>query len=288
MYQLLFALIRLVTLLPLRVLYLFSDISYPLIYYVFGYRKTVVRTNLMKSFPEKPEKEIRKIERRFYRYFCDLFIETLSEMHMSKQEILKRIDIGNVEPIVEQLKSGRSVMLMTAHYGNWEWASVLSLVFPEDNKLHSIYKKLRNPKFDALMLELRTKFTGMNIEKNDLLRSMVNMKKEGIVGVFGMISDQSPSGKGAHYWTTFLNQDTPVLLGTEQLAKKFDYPVFYIHINRVRRGYYKCEYHLISLEPKQTTEHEITDAYIRILENGIKAAPEFWLWTHKRWKFSRN
>lgn len=288
MFNILYAFIWLITWLPLRVLYLFSDFFFLIIYYIVGYRKKVVRTNLEKSFPKKTKKEILRIERRFYRYFCDLFVETLYEMHMSQKEILRRIDLGNVDPVLEQYKNGKSVMLMTAHYGNWEWASAISLILPKENPLHSIYKQLKSNKFDSLMFELRSKFTGKNIEKKDLLRIMVRMKNEGKVAMFGMISDQTPNIKNAHYWTKFLNQDTPAVLGTEQLAKKFDYPVFYLHINRIKRGYYKCDYHLISLEPKQTTEFEITETYMRILEKEIEAAPEYWLWTHRRWKYQRN
>ncbi|HEY5591278.1 MAG TPA: lysophospholipid acyltransferase family protein [Paludibacter sp.] len=288
MYNILYAFIWIITWLPLRVLYLFSDFFYLIIYYLAGYRKRVVRKNLENSFPKKTKKEILLIERRFYRYFCDLFVETVYEMHMSKNEILRRIDLGNVEPILEQYKKGKSVMLMTAHYGNWEWASALSLLLPNENPLHSIYKQLKSKNFDNLMFELRSKFTGKNIEKKDLLRVMLRMKNEGEVAMFGMISDQTPTGNSIHYWTQFLNQDTPVLLGTEQLAKKFDYPVFYLHINRIKRGYYKCEYHPISLEPKQTAEFEITETYMRILEKEIEAAPEYWLWTHRRWKYHRS
>ncbi len=288
MFNILYAFIWLITWLPLRVLYLFSDIFYLIIYYLVGYRKKVVRLNLENSFPQKTEKEILGIERRFYRYFCDLFVETLYEMHMSKKEILRRFDLGNIEPILEQYKKGKSVMLMTAHYGNWEWASALSLILPIESPLHSIYKRLKSKNFDKLMFELRSKFTGKNIEKKDLLRAMVGMKNENKVAMFGMISDQTPTGNSIHYWTQFLNQDTPVLLGTEQLAKKFDYPVFYLHINRIKRGYYKCKYHTISLEPKQTAEFEITEAYMRVLEKEIEAAPEYWLWTHRRWKNKRN
>ena len=288
MFNILYAFIWLITWLPLRVLYLFSDLFFLIIYYIAGYRKKVVRTNLVNSFPKKTKKEILRIERRFYRYFCDLFVETLYEMHMSQKEILRRIDLGNVDPILEQYKNGKSVMLMTAHYGNWEWASALSLILPNENPLHSIYKQLTSSKFDSLMFELRSKFTGKNIEKKDLLRIIVRMKNEGKVAMFGMISDQTPTGNSIHYWTHFLNQDTPVLLGTEQLAKKFDYPVFYLHINRIKRGYYKCDYHLISLEPKQTNEFEITETYMRILEKEIESAPQYWLWTHRRWKYQRN
>ena len=286
MYKVFYFLIWLIAWLPLRVLYIFSDIFYLIIYYVVGYRKKVARRNIEKSFPEKSNKELRKIERRFFRYFCDLFIETFYEIHMSEKEVLRRIDFGNIEPILEQLSKGKSVLAMTSHYGNWEWGSALSLLLPRESPLYGIYKKLNNKKFDQLMIDLRSIFKGKTIETHNLFRTMVKMRKEGEIGVFGMISDQSPWVGNVNHFLRLLHQDTPVLDGTEQLAKKFDYPVVYIHIDRVKRGYYKCECIPIALEPKLTTELEITKKYFEILEQKIQAAPEFWLWTHNRWKHS--
>ena len=286
MYKVFYFLIWLIAWLPLRVLYIFSDFFYLIIYYVVGYRKKVARRNIEKSFPEKSKKELRKIERRFFRYFCDLFIETFYEIHMSEKEVLRRIDFGNIEPILEQLSKGKSVLAMTSHYGNWEWGSALSLLLPRESPLYGIYKKLNNKKFDQLMIDLRSIFKGKTIETHNLFRTMVKMRKEGEIGVFGMISDQSPWVGNVNHFLRLLHQDTPVLDGTEQLAKKFDYPVVYIHIDRVKRGYYKCECIPIALEPKLTTELEITKKYFEILEQKIQSAPEFWLWTHNRWKHS--
>jgi KDO2-lipid IV(A) lauroyltransferase len=287
MFHIFYAFIWLITWLPLRVLYVLSDFFYLIVYYVVGYRKKVVRRNLTHSFPHKSTKELRKIERRFFRYFCDVFIETLYEMHMSKTEILRRFQFINPELITAQYAKGKSVLIMTAHYGNWEWASAFSLVLPKKNILYGIYKKLSNKHFDKLMYDLRLKFTGKNIETQDLLRTMVRLKNSDELSSFGMISDQTPTARTAHHWMMFLNQDTPVLLGTEQLAKKFDYPVFYCQINRVKRGYYTCEFLPIAMEPKLTAEFEITEKYMRLLEQKIEAEPEYWLWTHKRWKHKR-
>jgi KDO2-lipid IV(A) lauroyltransferase len=286
MYTVFYIFIWLVAWLPLRVLYVFSDFFYLIIYYIVGYRKKIARKNIEKSFPEKSKKELRRIERRFFRYFCDLFIETFYEMHMSEKEVLQRMDLGDIDLIMEQYAKGRSIMLMSAHYGNWEWASAFALKLPEDMQIYNVYKRLNNKKFDNFMLEIRSKFKGQSVEIHNLLRTMVNLRKEGRVSVFGMISDQSPWVGNINHWNTFLNQDTPVITGTEQLAKKFDYPVFYIHIHRVKRGYYKFEYIPVSLEPTLTSEFEISNKYMEILEQKIKAVPEYWLWTHNRWKHS--
>ncbi len=286
MYTVFYIFIWLVAWLPLRVLYVFSDFFYLIIYYIVGYRKKVARKNIEKSFPEKSKKELRRIERRFFRYFCDLFIETFYEMHMSKKEVLRRMDLGDVDLILEQYAKGKSIMLMSAHYGNWEWATAFALKLPEDMQIYNVYKRLNNKKFDNFMLEIRSKFNAQSVEIHNLLRTMVNLRKEGKISVFGMISDQSPWVGNINHWNTFLNQDTPVITGTEQLAKKFDYPVFYIHIHRVKRGYYKFEYIPVSLEPTLTSEFEISNKYMEILEQKIKAVPEYWLWTHNRWKHS--
>jgi len=288
MFYILYAFIWIITWIPLRLLYLVSDLIFPVLYHVVRYRRRVVKTNLAKSFPEKSEKELRTIERRFYRFFCDLFVETMYEMHISEKEIRRRMTFGNLEAILEQNARNKSVMIMTAHYGNWEWTLAFSLFSPEVYPSNPIYKKLRNEKFDTLIHQLRARYGAKLIEKRDLLRTMFRLQKDQEVANFWMISDQTPNSHSIHYWTNFLNQDTPAIVGTEQLARKFDYPVFFADINRIKRGYYHCEFIPISLEPGKTTEFEITEDYMKLLEKSIVVHPEFWLWSHRRWKFQRD
>ena len=287
MYYFFYAFVWLITWLPLRVLYLFSDFAYLIIYYIVGYRKLEVRNNLLKSFPTKTKSEIRRIERRFYHFFCDLFVETLYEMHCSESEIKKRMKFIHLDSILKEYEKGRSVMLMTAHYGNWEWTSSLSLHLPNDKPLYGIFKRLRNPKFDNFICQLRKRFNGENVEKYDLIRKLVQLKRDGKLAMFGMISDQTPNATSVHYWTRFLNQDTPTLTGTEVLARKFDYPVYFAQITCIKRGYYSCTFIPIALEPKLRAENEITNIYMQLLEKTIQNAPEFWLWTHRRWKIQK-
>ena len=288
MYYFLYILVWIITWLPLCLLYVLSDILFPIVYYIVRYRRKVVKINLLNSFPNKTEKEILQIERRYYHFFCDLFVETFYEMHLSEKEIRRRVTYGNLDAILEQFVKGKSVMMMTAHYGNWEWPSALSLYLPKEFPLYGIYKKLRNKKFNTLIFTLRSKFGGIPIEKREILRFMLNLKKEKKTGNFWMISDQTPNGQYIHYWTKFLNQDTPALTGTEQLARKFDYPVFYVEITCTKRGYYHCEFIPISLESAQTNEFEITEKYMQLLQKTIEAKPEYWLWSHRRWKHTRN
>ena len=287
MYHILYAFLWLITWLPLRILYIISDISFPIIYYIVRYRRAVVKSNLAMSFPDKSENERRNIERRFYHHFCDLFVETMYEMHLNEKEIRRRVTYGNLDAILEQYAKGKSVMMMTAHYGNWEWPSALALYIPKEFPLYGIYKELRNKKFNALIFSLRSKFGGIPVEKHEILRFMINLKKNGKSGNFWMISDQTPNGRNIHFWTNFLNQDTPVLTGTEQLARKFDFPVFYVEITQSKRGYYHCEFIPVSLDSAKTTEFEITEKYMHLLQKTIEAKPEFWLWSHRRWKHVR-
>lgn len=288
MFNLLYAIGWIVTLLPLRILYIFSDIFYPIIYYIIGYRKTVVRTNIKKSFPEKNEKELRRIEHHFYRFFCDLFVESMYEIHISENEIKRRFKFINFESVTQQCAEGKSVMIMTAHYGNWEWGMNFPLFLPKEIMTCQIYKKLSNRQFDIFMYKLRGKFGGINVEKRDLLRTMLRLKSESNHGLYLMISDQTPAEKKIHYRTKFLNQDTPTLTGTEQLARKFNYPVYYAETKRIKRGYYRCELIPISINSAETAEFEITEKYMQLLEKTIETQPEYWLWSHRRWKHSFN
>jgi Kdo2-lipid IVA lauroyltransferase/acyltransferase len=288
MYYFTYALVWLIALLPLRILYLLSDLFYPIVYYVVGYRKKVVRTNISRSFPEKSKEEKRKIERQFYRFFCDLFVETLKEMHISERDIKRRMTYGNVEGILEQYANGKSVMIMTAHFGNWEWTLGFPLFMPENQHSNPIYKQQKNKEIDKFMHSIRSRFGAELIEKKELLRVMYRLKKEQKPGNFWMISDQTPNPLKIQLWTQFLNQDTPVVIGTEQLAVKFDYPVFYAEIVCLKRGYYHCEFIPVSLEPTKTGEFEISKKYMQMLENSIQKYPQYWLWSHKRWKYQRN
>lgn len=287
MFYLFYSIIWVITLAPLKILYLLSDITYPVIYYIVRYRRKVVRKNLLNSFPDKNIKDIIKIEKKFYRYFCDLMMETAAQIHMSKKEISRRVKYQNTELITEQFNAGKSLMFMSAHYCNWEWMSSIKKDMPTDSHAFGIYKKLSNKHFDQFMINLRNKYGGEVIETQDLFRTMLQLRNEKAKCIFGMISDQTPTAASSRHWITFLNQDTTVLIGTEQLAKKFNYPVYFFNIERPKRGYYHCDITLIEADPLNADPYSITEKYMKILEQKINEHPEFWLWTHKRWKHRR-
>lgn len=273
------------SILPFRILYVLSDLFYLIIYYVVGYRKKVVRKNLKKSFTEKSFAEIKIIEKKFYHYFSDLILETLKELTLNEKQFSERVEYRNTERILELLKEQKSVIIMTAHYGNWEWASYFPKLFiGTDFKSFQIYKQLRSSKTDKIVYNLRSKFGGVNIEKHQLLRQMVGNVKANQHGVYWMIADQIPSEKNIGARIAFLHQDTAVLTGSEQLSKKFGFPVFYARITRPYRGKYQFDFLPVCEKPEETDKNEITTVYFKLLEESIIERPELWLWSHKRWK----
>ena len=286
-YYFAFGFVSFISMLPFRVLYVLSDIVYPIIYHLIGYRKKVVRDNLKWSFPDKTEKERRVIEKKFYRHFCDLIFESLKFARITESEIKKRMMYTGFEPALKRYDEGRCVMLYSSHYGSWEWNSSFSLYLPEDKPIYPIYKKQKNELSDRIIYKIRNRFGTETIEMKNLLRVMIDMRKKGKLGMYGMISDQSPSRTSMHYFTQFLNQRTAVITGTEQLARKFDYPVYYARLKKLKRGYYTTELIPLSIHPKDTPEYEISEKYMRLLEDDILRDPSIWLWTHKRWKYTR-
>ncbi len=280
-------LVRIFSLLPFWMLYLISDFAYFLVYHVAKYRIGVVRENLKRSFPEKSAIELIKIEKEFYHHFCDIFLESLKQPGMSKTMMKRRMKFVNYEPMLRHYDEGRSVMLLTSHYANWEWTSSFSLYLPEDKPAYQIYKRQTDATSDRIIDDIRKHFGSKNVEMKNILRQMITMRGEGKLGMFGMLSDQSPSRNSMHYFTNFLKQYTAVITGTEQLARKFNYPVYYVRMKKIKRGYYTCHFLPIAINPAETAEFEISEKYMRMLEDDIEQNPAYWLWTHKRWKYTR-
>ncbi len=285
--NLLYGLLYLTSLLPLWVHYLISDMFYVLIYKVVHYRVKLVRKNLSDSFPEKTEKEVRDIERRFYHWFCDYLVETVKLLTISEKHLKRRMVFKGAEVIDQLVKEGRSAAIYLGHYCNWEWVTSLPLWVTTEAHCGQIYHALENKEFDMLSLKLRQRFNAECIPMAETLRRIVKYKQEGKPVVIGYISDQVPFWNNIHHWCQFLNHDTPVLTGTERLARQTNHAVFYLEMNRPKRGYYEAQFRLIASHPQQLGEYEITDAYFSMLEENIRRAPEFWLWTHNRWKRTR-
>ena len=286
MYHIINGLLKLKSLLPFSILYVLSDFTYLIVYYLIGYRKNVVRENLKRSFPDKTDRELLATEKKFYHHLCDLLFESMKMATISKEEMSRRMKILNYEPLLKHYDENKSVLLITSHYGNWEWTSSFSMYLPADKPMYQVYKQLKNKFFDRLIYNLRIRFGSVNVEVNELFDVLSSLKQQGKMGMIGLISDQSPSRKGIKYQSQFLNQRTPVITGTEIIAKKYDFPVYFVQIRRVKRGYYTCNPVPICLHPQESGKFEITEKYIRLLEQEIMAEPAYWLWSHRRWKFA--
>lgn len=278
-------LVRLLSRLPFKVLYAISDIVYVLVYHVVGYRKKIVRKNLTASFPEKNEKELREIEKKFYHWLCDYFVETLKLLTITPEEMKKHLEFRGLEKLVEVKKEGQGVSAFLGHYCNWEWLSAAKLYWPwQDAEMGLIYHPLRNEKFDRLMLNMRSSLGGVCIPKQHILRELVALRRKGQDYQFGYIFDQSPKWDSIHLWLDFLHQKTPVFTGAERIAKKVNDLVVFVSMERPERGKYVANYHIISDNPKELPEYELTKRGFAMLENDIRRNPEFYLWTHNRWK----
>ncbi len=284
MYFLFNVFVRLLTLLPLRMLYYVSDLLYFIIFYIVRYRKKIVRKNLIETFPQKNITEIKVIEKKFYRYFCDLILETLKQINITDKELNHIFSFKNVELIIDNYNDGRSIFVMSSHYCNWEVCASLNLQLPAEKPLYNVYKKLKNNKFDAFMLKLRSRYGGINLEKDMLIRTLIELKSSNKQFSVGMISDQSPRRSSNRTQLNFLGRKTWFFTGTEMLARKYSMPVYYAKINRIKRGSYVCEIVPVCTDIQNSFDGEITQKFASILEEQILENPEFWLWTHKRWK----
>lgn len=287
-YYIVYAILYLHALLPMRVLYIFADILYIPLYYVIRYRLKVVRSNLKNSFPDKNQKQLRIIEKEFYHHFCDYFVETIKLLHITEAEIRDRISFNNMDIVKDLMKDDKSCIMFLGHYGNWEWVPSITLEFTDGTLLGQIYRPLKNKAFDELFLKIRSRFGSISIAKNNTLRTILEFKKESKKVLIGFMADQTPSVANIHYWTNFLNQDTPVYTGVERIAKKTGFSVTYLDIIKTGRGRYTCDVKLITADPKSEPEFAITEKYIREMEKTILRHPSYWLWTHKRWKHKRS
>ncbi len=267
--------------LPLRVLYFLSDILYLKLYYLFRYRVKVVRSNLLNSFPDKSREEILRIERKFYRHFCDLMFESIKLFSMSEAENRRRCTLTNPEILDEFYAKNRSVIIVSGHYNNWE---IGGTIFPKylKHRVMGIYSPLSNAFFNKKFALSRGKLGLTLVSKKEVSEWFALHDGEPWVSLFA--TDQSPTHSKSVFWLNFLNQETAVLTGTERFAQKYNQPVVYVHIDKLKRGYYQMSLTTLCDEPTQLREGEITELHTRMLEQKIIEHPEFWLWTHRRWK----
>lgn len=271
--------------LPFWVLYGLSDIVALFVGGIFGYRRKVIRQNIEASFPEKSKKEKWNIEKEYYRWLGDYFVETLKLGRMSKKQIMRHMRFEGAEMVNGYLEKGHNVSLLLGHLGNWEWMSSIPLHLPEGIHAGQIYHPLENEEFDAAFLKIRSRFGAECISMRDTLPTVMKWRKEGRPFIIGYIADQVPLYENVHRFVDFLNHpDTPALTGHERLSRMLHAVVVYCHIRRVRRGEYVCRYELMTEDASKLPQFQLTDDYYKRLEANIRETPYMWLWSHKRWK----
>ncbi len=274
---------RVITLLPLKILYLLSDFLFLLVNYFPGYRRKVVMTNLKNAFPGKSTKELAIIRRKFYRHFCDLVVEILKLINISNKELTERMAYENTGLLDRLFAEGRDVVMIYSHYCNWEWTSILPAL--TGYKCIPVYRALNNKYFDRFMLKIRSKNNGKPVAMSAVIREILTNRKDNVKALYGLIADQTPPRAEIQYRTRFLNQDTPVYLGAEKIALKYDMAVVFMNIRKLRRGYYSCEMELLFEHTSGLEKYTVTDSHVRKLEEIIEQKPEYWLWSHRRWKY---
>lgn len=272
----------LISLFPFWLIYLIADGIYFLLYYVTRYRRKVVDENLLNAFPEKPVEERRIIRKQYFHYLADLLAESIKLLTISEQEVVKRVHVTNPELITDAFKNGQSVLGILGHYGNWELGALrFSQLFNEPRII--VYKPLSNKFFDNFSIKMRSRFGATLVDMKGITRKLLQYRNQRTVTV--IVGDQTPAKSEIKYFTDFLNQQTAVFLGVEKLAKFTNSMVVFCDVRRVKRGYYQCSFVPMFTEPKTTADYEITNSHVQYLEKVIQNEPQYWLWSHRRWKF---
>lgn len=282
MDRLIYLSMKFFALLPFSALYILSDCTYVLLYHVIQYRKKIVRVNLKSAFPELSFSERKKIEQEFYHHFCDVFFETLKALTISKKNIYKRFKIINPEILEEFYQEDKSIILYTAHLGNWEWLSFIPHY--TRYKTSTFYQPLSNKYMDTFMHKIRSQFGTQCIPSNSGYKELLKLKLKNTPSLNCIIGDQSPKRNSLRYKTTFMNQETEFMVGGDRIAAKLNYAVLYPEIIKTKRGHYELTLKVIEGDPKIEDNNKMLQTYINLLEKNIMEDPALWLWSHKRWK----
>ena len=277
-----YPLLLLISLLPFRLLYALSDVVCFLVYNVIGYRRKAVRENLALALPHLSIKERKEIEKKFYKHLCDMFLEMIKTLSISTTEIEKRFVFKNLDFYLEIEKQGKSVALLCGHYASYEWS--ISINNQVSFEGFAIYKRINNVYFDNLIKKIRSKFKAHLVDSKHAIDLIERNIANNIKGIYGFASDQSPQVRPNIYWANFMGIEVPVYTGAEILSKKFDMTMVFMKIKKVKRGFYEAELELLSDDASSIPDFQITDTFLRKVEQQILEAPEFYLWTHKRWK----
>ncbi|HUH26425.1 MAG TPA: hypothetical protein VLY87_07345 [Flavobacterium sp.] len=282
LFLVIYAFLWSISILPFRVLYFLSNVVYFLLYKVIGYRVKTVRANLKLVFPELNDGERKQIEKDFYIHLCDLFLEMVKTMTISVKELNKRFVFENPELIKEYEQKQKSIILMLPHYANWEWVIILGTHL--DFKGFGVYKKLANRYFDKLVRDIRSKFNAELISTHETTGIIRENQSKELYGVYLFLSDQNPLIRPNLHWEKFMGVEVPVHMGAEALARKLDMNILYLNVEKVKRGYYKASFSVITDDVKNEPKYKPTRMFFDKVEAQIRKAPQYYFWTHKRWK----
>lgn len=282
-YNIIVGLLRAVACLPLGVLYVVSDVLAFVAHRVMRYRLKVVRKNLRNALPERSPQELRRIEREFYRYLCDCIVETVKLLHISDEELQRRIEFRNVDVVNRPMLDGRHVILYLGHYGNWEWVQATSMIFSGNDISCEIYRPLRNKTMDRVIRRIRSRFGTLCIPQQKAVRTLLKLNADGKRFIVGFISDQYPNNRNRRHWTDFLNQRASYVTGGEEIGRHVDAKFAYLEVDRPRRGHYVMTFKPVEPPADSTEEYPHTLMFLRMFEEHIRRAPEYWLWSHNRW-----
>lgn len=266
-------------------LYVFSDMVFILIYYIIRYRRKTVQNNLKIALPHLSETEHKRIEKEFYKHMCDMFLEMIKTLSITAEEMDKRFQFTNIEVVHEFEKKQKSIILMYSHYASWEWSIALGRHI--SFKGYGIYKKIQNPYFDKLVRDIRSKFDATLINTKSTIKEVTQNQEKGILGLYGFISDQTPRPQKTHYWEEFMGKVVPIHTGGEMLAKKLNMSTVFMKVEKVKRGHYQATFIPITDNPREIPDYQVTYRFIKEVEKQILEKPEYYFWTHKRWKHSK-
>lgn len=284
-YYLLWGVWWLVSHLPLWFLHGIASLASVILFYVIRYRRSVVHENIKSAFPEMSPGKRWMMERRYYTHFCDLMMESVKFFSISEKEMRRRMRFKGIELLEESCRNGRSCGVFLGHYGNWEWISSMPLWIDKNLCLCTqLYHPLENKVANELVLYTRKRFGGVNITVDNSIKHMISYIRQGKPILVGFIADQVPFWNNIHYWNKFLHHETPWFTGAERIMQKLDMDVYYLDVRRMKRGYYVAEYKRITTNPKEFDKFRLTSIYSSMLEETIKRAPAYWLWSHRRWK----
>lgn len=272
--------------LPLRILYIFSDVMFFLNYYLVGYRKTVITQNLKNSFPDKSEEDIRKIRKDFYRNFSDYLVETIKSFSISETESRVRMQHINQDVFHEIQKENKNIILLAGHVFNWEWINALARIVPQKH-CHPVYRKVNSDFWENQMKKVRNKFGNEALEANEVILNIFRNKNDGN-SIYMFVADQTPHSSHVNYGLEFLNQRTPVFVGYDKLATRMDLAFIYCEMKKVKRGYYQVNYYRIYPDGEKFTEHEVVKKFHKLLENTLHKHPDNYLWSHRKWKYQNS